>query len=70
MPKRLNGNLKWIVTIGVLAAGAIASYAVLGRDVEEMKPEVKLNSKHRIQDEEREKITQAKLDLIIEHVKK
>ena len=70
MPKRLNGSLKWFITLGILLAGIVASYAVLGRDVQEMKPEVKLNSKHRIQDDEREKITQAKLDLIIDHVKR
>ena len=48
---KLNGNLKWLISLVVLAAGIIASYAVLGHDVAEMKPDVKDNTEHRIQDE-------------------
>lgn len=44
----LRSNL-WAIII--VAAAAVAAYAVLTNDVKEMKPEVKLNSRHRIEDE-------------------
>lgn len=74
MAKKLNGNIKWVitllVTLIVLGAGIVASYAVLDRDVEEMKPEVKLNTAHRIKSEERYKRMDEKLDVILKAVSK
>ena len=62
MTAKVNGNLKWIISVLVLAAGIVATAAVLSSDVEEMKPDVKLNNQHRMEDEVsdrfiREKIT-------------
>ncbi len=66
MAKRLNGTLKFYIYIAILTAGIVASYAVLGRDVLEMKPEVKLNSTHRIEDEATDKLILDKLQQILE----
>lgn len=62
MPKRLNGNLKWIVTT---IAGIIASSAVLVYVVNEMRPEVKLNTEHRIEDEATDRIIIEKLNELL-----
>ena len=62
MPKRLNGNLKWIVTTLV---GIIASAAVLVYVVKEMRPEVKLNTEHRISDEATDQVIIEKLDQLL-----
>lgn len=51
MQKRLNGNLKFYIYIGLLVASLAASYAVFGRDVIEMKPKVETAMKHVIEDE-------------------
>ena len=59
----LNGNLKWVLTT---AAGLIASGAVLGYVVKEMRPEVKLNSEHRIKDEAVDQQILQKLDQLID----
>ena len=70
MAKRLNGNLKFYVYIGILIAGLVGSYAIFGRDVVEMKPEVKLNSEHRIRDMEQDKQIQGTLNDILKEVRK
>ena len=68
MAKRLNGRLKVYIALSLIAAGVIASYAVLGRDVTEMKPAVKLNTEHRISDEAQDAAIQHKLDNILDIV--
>jgi hypothetical protein len=40
-------NWLWLV---LAFASIVGSYAIFGRDVVEMKPQVKLNSEHRLQD--------------------
>ncbi len=50
MAKRLNGNLGWVIALVVMGAGVVASFAVWGRDVGEMRPEVHLNTEHRLTD--------------------
>lgn len=57
-----NGNLKWIVTT---IAGIIASSAVLVYVVKEMRPEVKLNTEHRISDEATDVLILDKLDQLL-----
>jgi hypothetical protein len=70
MAKVLNGNLRLIITILVLLAAIIGSYAVFGRDVSEMKPEVKLNTEHRLRFEEKFDSLDKKVDAILEEVRK
>lgn len=65
MAKRFNGNLKFYVYIAVLLTALAGSYAIFGRDVLEMKPEVKLNSEHRIEDEATDKLILEKLDELL-----
>ncbi len=59
----LNGNLKWVVTT---VAGLVASGAVLAYVVREMRPEVKLNTEHRIKDEAVDQQILDKLDQLID----
>ena len=60
--KKLNGNLTWIITT---LAGIIASAAVLVYVVKEMRPEVKLNTEHRISDEATDVLILDKLDQLL-----
>lgn len=60
---KFNGNLKWIVTTLV---GIVASAAVLVYVVKEMRPEVKLNTEHRISDEATDQLIIEKLDQLLE----
>ena len=62
MAKSLNGNSRWIIAT---AASVIASAAVLVYVVGEMKPEVKLNTEHRIEDEATDQIIIEKLNLLL-----
>ena len=68
-----NDNLKWnvgvVVAILVLAASAIAAFAVLSDDVGEMWPEVKQNTEHRIKFEEKVDNIDEKVDSISRDVK-
>lgn len=53
MAKR-NGTWKVIATIGgfiIVIVGAAVTYGVLFKTVNDMEPDVKLNTEHRIQDE-------------------
>lgn len=53
MTKR-NGTWKVIATIGgfiIVIVGAAVTYGVLFKTVNDMEPDVKLNTEHRIQDE-------------------
>ncbi len=62
-----------IITIIVLLASIIYGYASLGHQVEdnaEMKPDVKLNTEHRIKFEEKVDNMDGKIDLIWDAVKK
>ena len=54
MARAVNGNkCKLIITLLVIGAGIVGTFAVLGRDVAEMKPDVKQNTEHRIKFEEK-----------------
>ncbi len=59
----LNGNLKWVITTVV---GIIASCAVLVFVVGEMRPEVKLNTEHRLKGDAIDQQILGKLNELIE----
>lgn len=70
MAKRLNGNLKFYIYIGLLIASLAGTFAVFGNDVLWMKPQVTQNTEHRIQDEAADQLIQTTLTAILDEVKK
>ena len=73
MAKRNNGYWKIIATVsGILFVmlGAAIGYGMLYSDVEKMKPEVPLNTEHRIKFEEKVQTMETNIALILEEVRK
>ena len=68
--KVLNGNLKFYIYIALLIAAIASSFAIFGRDVLEMKPEVDLNTEHRIRGDAMEAEINHKLEAILSEVQK
>jgi len=70
----MNGNVKtygaMIITIIVLAVGIIYGYSRMEYQVGEMQPEVKKNSEHRIQFEEKVSAMEKNIVLILKAVQK
>ena len=56
MVTRTNGNkwkiIVWATSLLILGAGIVGTFAVLGSDVKDMKPEVKANTEYRLKDEQ------------------
>jgi len=70
---KMNGTWKVIATVGtfiIVVVGAAIAYGALSNQVETMKPEVKLNSNHRIKFEEKVSTMEKNISLILEEVRK